>query len=57
MSNGFDNDEYMELLKEISKANIAEIEKRERKRYWKEKWVSILALVISIAAFIKSFFF
>lgn len=51
------NDDYMKLVKEMSKEYITEVDKKQRKAYWKDKWISVLAVALSAVALIKSFFF
>lgn len=50
-------DEWDKFAKEESLKNINYMRKRNLKKYLKENWIAITALIISAAAFVKSFFF
>ena len=46
--------EYIETTKEISERNLKNIKKKSIKEYWKNHWIVIAALIISLIALINS---
>lgn len=44
------NNEYLELTKELNEQFVRSVKKRNLKNYFKEHWISIAALIISISS-------